>query len=83
MAIHPLPVSLRIDAPDSLEQKARLLQLSPAQIQATEQAGDEIEFPCYTAAALLWPEPRIGELSYLLTLLEDWRGRVFRKYKPQ
>jgi len=51
MAIHPLPVSLRIDAPDSLEQKARLLQLSPAQIQATEQAGDEIEFPCYTAAA--------------------------------
>ena len=43
----------------------------------------DTEFPCYTAATLLWPDSRIGELSYLLGLLEDWRERVFRKYKPQ
>jgi hypothetical protein len=41
---------------------------------------ERTEFPCYTAATLLWPESRIGALSYLLSTLEDWRARVFRQY---
>jgi hypothetical protein len=42
----------------------------------------ETEFPCYAAATLLWPEPEIRELSFLLQLLEEWRKRVFNNYRP-
>jgi hypothetical protein len=53
-------------------------------IEILENSGinKDTEFPCYKAATLLWPESRVGELSYLLNLLEDWRSRVIRKYKP-
>lgn len=43
----------------------------------------ETEFPCYTAATLLWPVSKLGEFRYLLNLLVDWRERVFREYGPQ
>ena len=43
---------------------------------------EETEFPCYSAATLLWPETKLGEFRYLLSVLVDWRERVFRKYRP-
>lgn len=40
----------------------------------------ETEFPCYSAATLLWPEMKPGEFRYLLSILVDTRERVFRKH---
>ncbi|WP_243041204.1 phosphoglucomutase (alpha-D-glucose-1,6-bisphosphate-dependent) [Dyella sedimenti] len=37
------PLSERVDAPASVEQKARLSRLSPQQVKSTELAGDRIE----------------------------------------
>ena len=37
------PVSQRVDAPASVEQKARLSRLSPDQVKSTELAGEKIE----------------------------------------
>jgi phosphoglucomutase len=43
------PVYARIDAPATAEQKARLLKLSPGDVQAAELAGDPIEMMLTTA----------------------------------
>jgi phosphoglucomutase len=37
------PLSERVDAPASVEQKARLSKLSPEQVKSTELAGEKIE----------------------------------------
>jgi len=43
---------------------------------------EKTEFPCNSAASLLWPEAELGKFHYLLDIMLHWRKRVFREYAP-
>jgi hypothetical protein len=41
----------------------------------------DTEFPCYSAATLLWPEEELGNFELLLDILVSWRNNVITKQR--